>query len=509
MKRSNLLIVLISLLLPILARGLWFYQGVYVRIPSAQSPDYESFTIPQPILSTPFTIEAKAESQRLVVLFDDAHNNLFSMPEIDPLTNAIITLGGDVKVLEDKNDLRDSLKEVNALVLIAPNNKYSDQELRYITEFVQRGGRLLVISDPTRVTQEYYESVEANVAYANQVLEPFNLSFQTDYIYSITHNEGNYRNVYVKAKEENPLTSKVISAVFYGAHTIIGQHIPLLIGDETTLSSQTDQGSGLSVAAMALNERVLALGDMAFITAPFNQVEDNYQLLVNVAQFLVGSPRTRTLADFPDVFTRPVIVLQDAEFDFSQDMLSELAEIQVNYLTDDITFSMADAPQSGSDLLVMGLYPPSEDLQPYTDALGIIFNGSTTIAVPTQSTEITSQSTSPEESTPTPFPAIRPSTGKSFSVPGFGQVPNRGFSFILYSQTDERNTLVLLAESKDDLLDLLKMVNNGSLLGCMLQDQIAVCPGGYVSEMPEEEEIGITPLPEETPTPELESEPVR
>lgn len=507
MKRSQLLIVIICLLLPILARGVWFYQGLYVRIPSAQSPEYESFTIPQPNLSTPRAIESQSQSQKLIVLFDQAHSNLFSLPEIDPLTNAIIAMGGDVKVLDDKYDLQGKLKEVNALVLIAPNSAYSDQDLLHITEFVQRGGRLLMISDPTRVSQEYYESVENNVSFANHILEPFNLSFQTDYIYSITHNEGNYRNVYVKVKEENPLTEGITTAVFYGAHPITGQHIPLLIGDETTLSSQTDQGSDLSVAAMSLNERVLVLGDMAFITTPFNQVEDNYQLLVNIAQFLVGTPRPRTLADFPDLFTRPVIVLQNADFDFSQDILTELAEIQENYLTNGISFSMADTPQSGSDLLVMGLYPPSEDLQPYTDDLGINFNGNTAINSTTLAPEPTLPPDATPQPSPTPFPAIKPASGKFFSVPGFGQVPNRGFSFILYSQSDERNTLILLAESQDDLLDLLKMVENGSLNGCMLQPQIAICPGGYVSEVvEEEEEVEITPLPELTPTP--ESEPV-
>lgn len=506
MKRSHLLIALICLLLPILARGLWFYQGLYVRIPPAQAPDYGSFTIPQPNLSTPLAIASKAESQKLVVLFDKAHNNLFSLPEIDPLTNAIIAMGGDVKVLEDKYDLQRKLKEVNAFVSIAPNSAFSDQDLQHITEFVQRGGRLMVISDPTRVTQEYYESVENNVAFANRILEPFNLSFQTDYIYSITHNEGNYRNVYVQVKEKNLLTEKVTTAVFYGAHTITGQHIPLLIGDETTLSSQTDQGNDLSVASLSLNEEVLALGDMAFITTPFNQVEDNYQLIVNIAQFLAGSPRARTLADFPDLFTRPVIVLQNKDFDFSQDILKKLAEIQENYLVNGISFSMADAPQSGSDLLVMGLYPPSEELQPYTDGFGIGFDQSTTVSTPTRAPEPTIPPAATAQASPTLFPTIKPTKGKFFSVPGFGQVPNRGFSLILYSQTDGRNTLILLAESQDDLFDLLKMVENGTLKGCMLQTQIAVCPGGYVSEVVEEEEkIESTPLPELTPTPETEA----
>ena len=504
MKKSYLLIALVCLCLPILARGLWFYQGIYLRIPPAQAPDYEEFTIPVPALSTPVAIEALAEVQQTIVLFDQSHSNSYSLPEVDPLTNAIMTLGGDVRSLEAGDDFEQELKLANALVLIAPTADYSEKHIQLISDFVQRGGRLLVVADPTRTSQEYYSSVENSVLYINHVLEPYNLTFQTDYIYSISHNEGNFRNVYVQPDEKTDLTVDVATAVFYGAHTIMGQQITVLKGDETTLSSSTDLGGHLSVAALALNQRVLALGDMAFITAPFNQVEDNFPLVVNIARFLVGSPRTRTLADFPNLFTRPVVVLKDADFDFSQDLLAELADLQLNYSEQGITFGMAEAPQSGSDLLVMGLYPPSADLQPYTDAMGINFNGSPALPTPTLMPETQLQSNQTAGVTPTPLPTTRSSSGKYYSLPGFGQVPMRGFSFILFSQTEERNTLILLAESQDDLLDLLKMVNNGSLLGCMLQDQVAVCPGGFVSQPPAQEEVESSPTPEPTLMPESE-----
>jgi len=42
---------------------------------------------------------------------------------------------------------------------------------------------------------------------------------------------------------------------------------------------------------------------MGFITSPYYQVSDNYQLVLNIANFLAGEARSRTLTDFPDLFT--------------------------------------------------------------------------------------------------------------------------------------------------------------------------------------------------------------
>ena len=69
---------------------------------------------------TPAAIDALAEVQQTVVLFDQSHSNAYSLPEIDPLTNAIMTLGGDVRSLESGADFEYELKLANALVLIAP-----------------------------------------------------------------------------------------------------------------------------------------------------------------------------------------------------------------------------------------------------------------------------------------------------------------------------------------------------------------------------------------------------
>jgi len=484
MKKQFILFAVICLALPILLRGLWFYQGFYLRFPSVQSPDYSSFLVPQPVLSTQPIVQTNTESQRTTVLFDLAHTNRFGLAEIDTLTNTLLMMGAGIQSDKDGKDLQSKLQNADAYVIIAPTVAFSKENIQSIEDFVSRGGRLLIVADPTRTYQNYYFDMEDSVLIANQILEPFGIAYQTDYVYSISHNEGNFRNIYAIPLGDNSLIKNVTKIVLYGSHSISGNLMPLFKGDNTTLSSATDKGGDLTVAATSKDGRLLVLGDMGFIVTPYNQVADNYQFVLNIAKFLAGQARSRTIADFPDLFTRPLVVLQNSDLTLDKNILVELSNLQTSYQSRSIPVSISNQPQAGKDLLILGVYPPSNDLKPYVDSFGINFNSSSPIltATPTPPPAITGENnlTATLETT---FPQIYlPPSNNYFSIPGIGTIPSKGFNIILYSQSNERNTLILLAESKKNLIDLIKLVNKGSLKDCLLQPQIAVCPGGIVSK---------------------------
>lgn len=485
MKKQFILFTLICLALPILLRGLWFYQGFYLRFPSVQAPDYGNFPVPQPVLSTQPIVNAQTASQRITVLFDLAHTNRFGLAEIDALTNTLLLMGTSVQSDKDGKDLQSRLQNVDAYVVIAPTVAFSKENIQSIKEFISRGGRLLIVADPTRTYQNYYFDMEDSVLIANQILEPYGIAYQTDYVYSITHNEGNFRNIYAVPTAENTLTKKISKIVFYGSHSITGNLVSLLKGDTTTLSSDTDKGGELTIAATSNDGNVLILGDMGFIVTPYNQVADNYQFILNITEFLAGKARSRTIADFPDLFTRPLVVLQNQDMNLDKNFMSELSTLQTIYQSRNIPVSIADQPQAGKDLLVLGVYPPSNDLKPYVDSFGINFNASFSptpivLSTPTFTTADDNISTATLEAI---LPQIYlPPSNNYFSIPGFGLIPSKGFNIILYDQNNERNTLILLVESKKNLIDLLKLVNKGSLKDCLIQVQIAICPGGLVNK---------------------------
>ena len=81
---------------------------------------------------------------------------------------------------------------------------------------VDRGGRLLILTDPTRsaVTYDYYgygsATVMADVIAANSLLAPYDIAFVDDYLYNMSAYEGNYRNVFFTDFSANPLTKETL-----------------------------------------------------------------------------------------------------------------------------------------------------------------------------------------------------------------------------------------------------------------------------------------------------------
>ncbi len=500
MKKQFIFFALICLALPILLRGLWFYQGFYLPFPSVKEPDYGNFSIPQPVLSTQPVVEAKTANQKISVLFDLAHTNRFEMAEIEILSNSLLSSGIGIQTDIDGKDLQSKLQNADAYVVIAPTISFSKENIQTLKDYISRGGRLLIVADPTRTNHNDYYDMEASILIVNQILEPYGIAFNANYIYSITHNEGNYRNIYALPATQNALTKNIKKIVFYGAHSISGNLVPLIKGDDSTLSSSTDKGGELNVAATSFNGNVLVLGDMGFFVSPYDQVVDNYQFVLNIAEFLAGKARQRSIADFPNLFTRPLVVLQNKEINLDKNLLVELSNLQAKYKANNIPVSIADQPQENKDLLILGVYPPSEDLKKYVAAFGINFNASPI------SNSIATLTPTPISSdnifTATPEGKLSQinlsSSSNYFSIPGLGLIPSKGFNLVLYDQNTDRNTLILLTESNKNLVDLLKLVNNGSLKECLTQAQIAVCAGGFVSK---DSTNPTVPTPTPTPTP--------
>src|ERR1035437_7419052 len=101
MKRSRLLIAAFFLVLPLLARTLWYYQGIYHRTTPVATPNYASMTASQPILATP-VVDTRTSPVDSAILVDMAHNNLFSLSEIEPLTHFLENDGARLDTYTDR-----------------------------------------------------------------------------------------------------------------------------------------------------------------------------------------------------------------------------------------------------------------------------------------------------------------------------------------------------------------------------------------------------------------------
>jgi len=496
MKTSvRILIAILVLLVPLAGRTLWFYQGVYQRSEPVATPPYAELGMQEPTLSTPVPVKAAPAANAPVVVLDMAHYNYVYLSEIDKLTNRLEKLGAKLEIYDGSYMLSEHLKYATSFITIAPTSAFTTFELRNIQQFVDRGGHVLVITDPTR-NYGYASSVYNSVEVSNLLLAPFEISFNDDYVYNLVTNESNFRNVIYKDIQKSPVTEGISSVVFYSAHSLKTTQTVLIRGDKDTLTSINDTGGGLAVAASAAEGKVVALGDMSFIYPPYDQVADNQTLLDNLATFLSGATRSLDLKNFPYLFSRPVTILLPKGDTISPDLLSALGTAQSMFEAYDFTAQMASEPQDGNDLLIMSNLPLRTGMEKYLKPFKLEFSKEPQpTATPQEFYEESTGEVIEEAATPDPnFLTPTPYDESGFygdyggyveetkipmltyvTVPGFGKLDTAGLGLVLFDSSAERNTLVLLAGNEADLSTFASMLSSGSLAGCVVQQNIAVC----------------------------------
>jgi hypothetical protein len=470
MKKYRIPIAIGLLLVPVVLRTIWFYQGVFWRWSPPPSPDYASFSIPQPPLSTPAALpESAVPATAKIILVDEYHYNSFSLSELNNLAEVLYTRGAKLEEVGSSDysgyggggglSLIDQLKYASAFISICPLGSYSTYEVQALQEFVKRGGRLLVLADPTHsaVSYDYYSgnsSVTSDATAANSLLSSFDLTFNDDYLYNMAEYEGNFRNVYYRAFGSNPLTADLSEVVFYAAHSLHTKTGTLLISSTgETKSSLTDTNGTYSSAALDASGQVLAIGDMTFLTSPYNQVADNGLLIQHVVDFLLGSERIHNLSDFPYLFQRPVVISLMKNIDLDTSLLDSLNGLLKDLRSAGITIDIAQEPVNGKDLILLGTFD-SPEISTYARISGV---------------KLPSTTFGGDE------------YGSQIEIPGLGKISSYGVNLILFQPTETRSTLVLIAEDSYSLESLIGTIGSYGISNCYLQEDIAVCglSGGY------------------------------
>ncbi|MBO3768647.1 MAG: S49 family peptidase, partial [Candidatus Brockarchaeota archaeon] len=142
-------------------------------------------------LSQAFTFYPYSNVQTLQngndVVIDYAHSNAFSTQEIESLLTKIVLKGYSFSFLTDSFSLQEKLANAKVFVVIAPTTSFSDQEVEAIKSFVDRGGKLILISAPLRTPPSAINSI----AYK------FAIVFSSGYLYSFRNYWGIYRFIVV------------------------------------------------------------------------------------------------------------------------------------------------------------------------------------------------------------------------------------------------------------------------------------------------------------------------
>lgn len=452
------LFVLIALLAVPVARGLWFYRDLPPRR-SVPTPDLSTITMSEPPAGT---FVDQPTPTRGTVLLDWAHDNMVSADEVAVLVAHLNARGLEVRDLAPGEDLVTALHAASAFVTIAPLAPFSEAEVAAIEDLVERGGRLLLVGDPTRFNVDWdeyseYPDILSSARFLNDLAAPFDLTFEEDYLYNVVEHEGNYQNILLQAFADHALTEGLSQVGFYATHSIRSPGGGLIVADDNTHSSVNELGEDLAVAALGGEGQVLALGDLTFMTNPYAGVLDNDRLVANIADFVAGAERRYGLAEFPHFFGPEVdlIVVDGEEADrLGTAHIVAGSELQQIFERSDRQLAVRGEEDAGRDTLFVGFLADFAEVDPYLDAAGV---------------EVQVERDEEDEEIVT----------TTLEVATAGEVDATGMALLYHHQEAGRQVLILLADAEEELELSLDALAQGDLSGCLeVSETLALCAVG-------------------------------
>ena len=290
-------------LLPIFAAAafagvfFFFYRGSYDPPPRVDVPFQEitsSGARPGAFVDSP-TVRVEGG----LFLVDALHVNSFREIEIVTLISRVSNRGYEVEFIGNFDSvgertrlrqLEEKLRRADSFLVILPQEAYSEAESDLVERFVQKGGKLLLVSDPTRPHR------------INTLAERFGLDFQPDYLYNVVEHDLNFQNIFVREFQPDELTAGLDAITLYTAGSVRSSGPGLAFADANTRSSLVETSEGLYPIARGDSRNVLAIADFTFMVPPQDSLLDNGRLMSNIADYFTASEREFDLADFPHFY---------------------------------------------------------------------------------------------------------------------------------------------------------------------------------------------------------------
>ena len=421
-------------LVPVFALGffvgavLFFYRGGYDPPPQVQI----SFDEIQRNSASPgsFVDRPSRPPRAGVLLVDAAHRNSFRPAEVVSFLNRIGPRGYEIKYLGDFSSgdassrtaqLEEGLRGADSFLVILPRDSYSSQEAGLVEKFSAKGGEVLLIGDPTRRHD------------INSLAGRFGLDFQPDYLYNIHENDLNFKNIYVRDFQPDQLTQGLKEIVLYTAGSVKSTGPGLAFTDNSnTRSSITDQIAQFQPLVWGNRNNVLALYDLTFMIPPQDSILDNGQLISNLADFLTTGTRDFELSDFPNYLDGEVDILveQASLFSLGVDLKNRLSVAGVGA-------TLRGVEDIARDTIILGLYADSPRAARYLAESGI-------------------------------------QLGEGLSTPFTSNIELEGTALILLGRNQDRDALVILADSTESLKDAVKQLTSGDFRTGLVDDFVGV-----------------------------------
>lgn len=375
---------------------LLFYRGGYQPPPTPEVAFRQIAPPAGAAAGPPLAAPVRPAARRGILAIDAQHQNAFTETEILTLTAQVAARGYEIEFIGDAgaagltyagesaielppdalpeppetpetryHRLADALRRADGLAVILPRQPYSPPETALVAQFVQQGGRLLLIADPARPHR------------INTIAAAFGLDFQPDYLYDITENDINFRRILVRDFQPDQLTAGLQTVVFPVAGSIQSVGPPLAFAAPDTQSSLLPAAAPLHPAAWGDNRNVLALSDLTFMIPPNHSLLDNGRLIANIADYLTAARREFRLTDFPHFYRNEsgidLILSRPSLLNAAMQLKNSLAAYN-------IPSRIAPTENPARDTILLGLHQDAPQIAPYLQAAGVRVDD--TIATP-------------------------------------------------------------------------------------------------------------------------------
>ncbi len=409
----------------------YYYEGSPVRDAPVHVPYEEIIAYTAPSLAVPDSPATQVQNGLLVV--DALHRNTFRETETAALTSKVANRGYTVEILGNHSPqrvevrlevLEEKLRRADTLLVILPRDPYLEPEVALVESFVRKGGKLILISDPSRPHQ------------INSLAKTFGLTFQPDYLYDTVEYDQNFRHILVKDFQPDTITAGVDSVLLEYAGSVRSSGPGLAFAGPNTKSSLHETSESLNPIVWGDSPNVLALGDFTFMAPSNNLLLDNDRFISNIADFMTDSERRFDLRDFPYFYESG----PDADVDIllGQPSLYNVGLRMRNGLGSyNIASQISGIEDTSRDSVFLGLFDDVVQVSHYLQAAGVRI----------------------DDSLGTPF------------GPDLGLA---GTSVLVLAQDGGRDMLVVLADSEQTLADAVNSMIRGSFRDSLVSDYVGV-----------------------------------
>ena len=346
-----------------------FYQGGYDAPPPVHLP-FEQITTS----SAPSRVTIglpPGESRQGLMVVDAQHVNAFNENELVSFTSQVADRGFGVELLGnfmpvvDPSEMQPrllqlagKLRRADTFAVILPQVAFTESEASLVEQFVRKGGKLLLVSDPGRP-----QSI-------NALAKRFGVDFQADYLYNTVENDANFRRIFIRDFQPDRLTAGLETITFEYAGSVQSSGGGLAFASSGTRSSLRNSLGTFSTIAWGDSRNVLAISDFTFMVPSHDSLLDNGRLVSNIADYVTSSDREFLLSDFPYFYGSgsdegvDILIGQPGLLDNGQRMKNGLAPYR-------LSSQITPAEDVSRDTVFLGLFEDAPQVSQYLESAGV------------------------------------------------------------------------------------------------------------------------------------------